>query len=270
MIDTQYLEARQLMLNLEESIVLHLIGCGGTGSWLAPAVARIGLLLQDKFGKSVSIGFQDPDKVEEKNVFRQNFCYAEIGTNKAATLAARYGHAWGVDIHALTTPFAGFKPNYGQTYVSVGCVDNAAAREAINESRYSIWLDCGNAKNSGQILAGVTPAGVHKKLSLKDIFALEGYCTWLPSPADQHPELLEALPEETRPEGNLSCADLALLDAQGLSINQRIAAEAADFLVKMLITRDLKRYACYLDLESGTTRSLYITPDQLKPYLPEG
>ena len=45
---------------------------------------------------------------------------------------------------------------------------------------------------------------------------------------------------------------------QSLAINQRIAAEAASYLVQ-LITGQLNRLATYLDLESGFTTSTFIT-----------
>jgi hypothetical protein len=57
---------------------------------------------------------------------------------------------------------------------------------------------------------------------------------------------------------------MAMADSQGLSINQRVAAEAADYLVRMLITKDLKKYATYMDLESGTARSKYISRGDLE------
>ena len=45
------------------------------------------------------------------------------------------------------------------------------------------------------------------------------------------------------------------------------ACDAADFLFRLLVTRDLKRYACYLNLEAGSQRSLYVTDEALGKYL---
>jgi hypothetical protein len=94
----------------------------------------------------------------------------------------------------------------------------------------------------------------------------------LPLPGVVHPELIENQPEFqgksplTYVEPVLSCAEIALQDSQGLAINQRMAAEAADYLVRMLITKDLRKYATYIDLESGTTQSKYITEKVNKHY----
>ncbi len=262
-IDLDYANALKLILPDAESISLTLVGCGGTGSWLAPAVARVGKLLIERFQKDVKLTFVDPDRVEEKNIYRQNFCAAEIGRNKAETLAYRFGLAWGLEIRAVPAEFSNL--DWEQLAVVIGCVDNAAARRSIQEAAGSRawWLDAGNTKNGGQVLLGL---GGGKRA---DAFNLPGYCGWLPSPAKQHPELVEATPvEELEPTTQeLSCAEMALQDSQGLAINQRMAAEAADYLVRMLITKDLRKYATYIDLESGTSQSKYISMKEMRRWM---
>ncbi|MGB4988096.1 MAG: hypothetical protein WBO10_02590, partial [Pyrinomonadaceae bacterium] len=57
-----------------------------------------------------------------------------------------------------------------------------------------------------------------------------------------------------------SCPERVRLGEQGLNVNQRVAVEMADMLSSMLLTRTLKRFAVYFDLESGSTRSAYCTP----------
>ena len=254
-----YLNSLKLVMPHSGKINLVLVGCGGTGSWLAPAVARVAKLLIDKLNREIRIFFVDPDKIEEKNIYRQNFCQAEIGRNKAVSLAERFGLAWGMDIMALAKPFEDCNVIGGQAVV-IGCVDNSMARQSIkafydHSSSNVWWLDCGNEKNSGQVLLG------YQDKSAKDIYKLTGYCQWLPSPALQHPELLTA--EVKKQSENLSCADMVLRDSQGMAINQRVAAEAADYLVRMLITQDLHKFATYFDLMSGSARSEYITQERI-------
>jgi hypothetical protein len=58
----------------------------------------------------------------------------------------------------------------------------------------------------------------------------------------------------------LSCADIAMRDEQGLTINQAIAAVAADYLVRLLLTNNLERFQTYIDLNSGSMQSTTITP----------
>ena len=67
------------------------------------------------------------------------------------------------------------------------------------------------------------------------------------------PELeLEAVTDE-------SCAELVLTDVQSLMINQAIAGWLATYVSRLLVSRDLNAYATYLDLSSGSTRSVFIT-----------
>jgi len=56
---------------------------------------------------------------------------------------------------------------------------------------------------------------------------------------------------------------MAQFQAQSLTINQRVAAEAADYLLRMLVTADLNRFASYFDLTAGSGRSVYITPENV-------
>jgi PRTRC genetic system ThiF family protein len=266
-LNLDYLHARRLLLPSAEGIALLLVGCGGTGSWLAPSVARIARLLIEKYAKTVRVCFFDPDHVEPKNCYRQNFCQAEVGTNKAETLAFRYSGAWGVPIAAIPEAFDPVKIQIGSKGLAIfiGAVDRGSARREIARAAHAWsngfrawWLDCGNRQASGQVLLG---SGCDRP---KNPFELPEFCSWLPIPTQQHPELEQDEPEDAAEEETLSCADLAMRDSQGLAINQRIAAEATDYLVRMLLTRDLNRFATYLDLAAGSARSRYITPDALK------
>ena len=261
-LDLDYANSLKLILPEEKTIGLSLVGCGGTGSWLAPAICRVGKLLQERFHKEVRISFFDPDTVEENNIYRQNFSAAELGRNKAETLAARFGLAWGIEINAVPEKFD--HPEWDDLTLVIGCVDNAEARRMINNSigNRGWWLDSGNEKNSGQILLGS-----HRGMVNKRIFDLDGFCGWLPAPDLQHPELVQEADLKPAIEENLSCAEMALQDSQGLAINQRMAAEAADYLVRMLITKDLRKFATYIDLESGSTRSKYITQKEIGRWL---
>ena len=88
----------------------------------------------------------------------------------------------------------------------------------------------------------------------------------LPSPTVQHSELTVPLPEELE-NNNLSCEQLAALNVQSLDINQRVAAEAANYLIG-LTTGTLKRFATYFDTNAGSARSLYITEETVLKAIP--
>lgn len=272
--DYSILHAKSIILPVYKQVELYLVGCGGTGSWLAPSLCRIARTLNEK-GKATNLIFIDPDVVEQKNVLRQNFCDAEIGLNKAQTLALRYSLSWRVSIEALPALFnpeiiaRDYYQREHKLKIIIGCVDNTIARQSIAQSlsQYQSWhtrdvatelwwLDCGNHTNSGQVLIGShlsTEIDVYKFHELG--------CIKLPAPCLQHPELLKPKPEELS-KNAISCAELALLNAQSLTINQRMAAEAASYLVQ-LVTGKLNRLATYIDLNSGFATSTFITEDAI-------
>ncbi|MFN7971232.1 MAG: PRTRC system ThiF family protein [Acidobacteriota bacterium] len=275
--DLSYLKAATLVLREHRGVHLILVGCGGTGSHVARSVAQIARVMIDQH-QNVEVTLVDPDVVEEKNIPRQAFVQAEIGRPKALALAHRYGAAWGIDIRASRGKFRReLLDGADRLRLVIGCVDNGAARreiaKAVEAARGSDhwmwrgksgaplvwWLDCGNDRASGQVALGSAPdAGF-----LKGAFPHAGICTDLPMPTVQCPTLLEDRPDEIA-GGRLSCAELMALNAQALSVNQRVAAEACDFLMRLFITHDLKRFATYFDLPSGTARSIYCTPDAVR------
>ncbi|MEO1800478.1 MAG: ThiF family adenylyltransferase [Cyanobacteria bacterium J06629_2] len=278
--DYSVLHAKSIILPVYKQVEFYLVGCGGTGSWLAPSLCRIARTLSEQ-GKATTLIFIDPDAVERKNVLRQNFCDAEIGLNKAQTLALRYSLSWGVEINALPALFDSqivardYYQREHKLKIIIGCVDNALARQSITHalSQYQSWhtrdvatelwwLDCGNHSNSGQVLIGShlsTEIDVYKFHELG--------CIKLPAPCLQHPELLKPKPEELD-DNTVSCAELALLNTQSLSINQRMAAEAASYLVQ-LVTGKLNRLATYLDLNSGFATSTFITEEAIAKIVPD-
>ncbi|EKD88631.1 MAG: ThiF family protein, partial [uncultured bacterium] len=166
----------ELIIPNEKHIALMLVGCGGTGSWMAPAVVRVGKILIERFNREVSIYFIDPDLVEEKNIYRQNFCAAEIGMNKAEALAMRYGLAWGIEIHTMARKYSQATPSIKNQnlMIVIGCVDRASARKeisgSVNSSDLHVWLDCGNSESYGQVLLGV-------KSTTIDLFPMPGKCS---------------------------------------------------------------------------------------------
>ncbi|MGB3204222.1 MAG: ThiF family adenylyltransferase [Crinalium sp.] len=261
-----FTKAHGLRVLNHSQVDITVVGLGGTGSWLAASVVRIARTLNN-LGKKTKVTFVDPDIVESANVLRQCFCDSEIGLNKAKTLALRYSLAWGMEIYAIAAPFncKMLDLRTDTLFVVIGCTDNAAARtklaETLSENYYAwstsvlpkVWyLDCGNSKTSGQVLLGSdlsTDPATYK-------FSGIG-CIKLPSPTIQHPELLIPLLEELT-ENDLSCEQLAMLNAQSLDINQRVASEATTYLLG-LVTGNLKRFATYFDTTAGSSRSIYLT-----------
>jgi len=243
-----------------------LVGCGGIGAYAAQHIGRIMHCLYRE-NKGIHLTLVDPDVVEEANIGRQLFCAAEIGQSKAEALVRRYGHAWGLNCSSYVGRYDESLILGADITILVGCVDNAEARKSLHETLRQNegpldpriwWLDAGNLYDTGRVLFG-SAYGIS---DLKGAFMKEGQCFALPSPALQSPGLLQPQPEEL-PGANLSCAEMAMRNMQSLNINARIAAELSDFLTRALLTHDLKRFGCELNLAAGTSKSIYTTADEV-------
>jgi PRTRC genetic system ThiF family protein len=270
-LNLDFMKASTVVTRDFDTVQIIIAGCGGIGAYVAQYVGRLLYVLYNN-GKGANLTLVDPDVVKEENLGRQLFCNAEIGVPKAVALARRYGHAWGLN----TTAFVG---EYSESLiirdsgliVLVGCVDNAAARadlhhtlghnpqEAHVETAPSIWwLDCGNLKDTGRVMLG----SAHEVEQLEGSFIEKKKCLTLPSPALQYPSLLIPAPEEV-PNREMSCAEMQAANLQSLNINAAIAVQASDFLTRLLITNDLKRYQCAVNVASGSVKSFYCTPEEI-------
>ncbi len=281
-IDLCFSQAAVVMPREHSSLRFVVVGAGGTGSFAIPAIARLMFELKQQQSKPVEMLIVDPDIVESGNIPRANFCAAEIGRLKAQTLATRITFAWGLECHYAAEPFNAekhLKPDdYRSLTMIVGCVDNHFARRDIHDAidmnrRYGAsdapnvwWIDGGNGRSSGQVLLGTNT----KRTKPNQHFTGTSLCHSLPAPSLVHPDLLEAETTLTSQDRErLSCPDRVRLGEQSLNINQRVAIEMAEMLTEMFLIRSLKRFASYFDLETGTSRSMYCTPDQIASAVPE-
>lgn len=246
---------------------LVLIGCGGTGSYLAQNIARLSYVLRQA-GKEIRALFIDPEKVEAGNVGRQNFCPAEIGRSKAEALSTRYNLSYGLKSEWMEKSFDDGCLNRMNTdgpIILIGAVDSAKSRAVIDRvcrrEYRTYWLDCGNLYTNGQILIGNSETG---RMNLEESLTSLGLCGDLPYPSIQHPEIID--PQKDAVRAPASCAQLIMRGEQGLFVNQTVAAYGASMLYQILAERSLKQFSIYFDLANGTNRSLAITEENLKKY----
>lgn len=282
-IDLSFAQAAVVMPKEHTKLRIIQIGAGGTGSFAALAIARLMYELKES-GKEIELLIVDPDRVEITNIPRSHFCAAEIGGYKAQSLAKRITLAWGLECHYANEVFEAevhlkqSSSDYRALTVIVGCVDNHHARREIhraveqlqgyqsNDAPNIWWIDAGNGKFSGQVLIGSKT----KRLKPENHFVGSSICRSLPAPSLIHPDLLEPEKKTRSAElERLSCPDRVRLGEQSLNVNQRVAVEIAEMLAEMFLTRSLKRFATYFDLETGTCRSLYCTPDQVAEAVPK-
>lgn len=264
--DLSILNAKPIYFNYP-SVRIYVVGCGGTGSFLVPHLCRLANWF-DAAGKQISITLIDFDRIEEKNLYRQNFCQAELGYNKAQALAVRYKAMFPkLKIGAVEHQASAISLDRSTPTVVIGCVDNTAARKSIEELmiEYSSlmahgfsqipcwWIDCGNDYTHGQVAIGNWYS-----VELDDYILEPATCTTLPLPTIQYPELLL----QTDENETLSCADRALLSGQSLNINSQMAIAAGE-IVHQLLNSQLKRMQVEVDIFRGSMKSTWIAQENI-------
>lgn len=216
----------------------------------------------------VRIILVDHDRVEVRNLLRQNFYYGEVGQYKAQVLGERLTRLYRRPLGWSVTPFGRSFERYRApettkpvlsavegSGIFIGCVDNAQAREgiarALNTTQW--WVDAGNGENWGQVLIGNC-----KRHQLRGAFdEARQECRYLPLPTVQHPELLSPPPaEEIRP---MSCAELMDTGDQDPTINQTMASLVLQ-VVRRLLIGECPWMALYLDLRMGSLNPVECTP----------
>jgi hypothetical protein len=221
-----------------------IVGCGGTGGFVAEGLCRL-------LPVNVPLVLVDPDRVEARNLRRQNFFPWELGELKSEALAHRLSRKYLRAIAYSTLPIS-LTP-MGFNSLVIGCVDNGPARRDIAvrfTATYSNtpawWVDAGNGENFGQILIGNRTGSAQCRTSEKGNRFYS-----LPLPTQQRPDLLNQLPLVT------SCADI---EEQGSTINQSMAALVIE-VVRRLIAGSCPWIQLYLDLEAGTLYPVLATPE---------
>jgi len=218
------------------------VGCGGTGGFVAESLARL-------LPPRVDLVLIDHDRVEERNLLRQNFTRAEVGQFKSEALARRLSTAFDRPIGYSTLPIGAVTlPHWG---LVIGCVDNGLARRDIarqiaDASRHVWWVDSGNGENYGQVIIGNSEGQV--RYTNDSIRAL-------PLPIIQRPELLAQAPPDR------SCADVSA--EQGPTINIIMAAIVTE-VVRRLIDGTCSWVQVYVDMERGIVSPVLATERTLQ------
>ena len=246
--------------------IVTVVGCGGTGGFVAEGLCRLLPPLAD-------LMLVDHDRVEERNLIRQCFLKDDLGQFKSEVLAKRLVQRYRRPVAYSTLPVGATEIIYPG--LIIGCVDNGPARRQIAErvkgkglvwvGGYSQaapielqsgprletaiwWVDAGNGENYGQVVIGNTDVS-SCWLATGDIYRA------LPLPTIQKPELLNQAPTPR------SCAEVA--EEQGPTINLTMAAVVVE-VVRRLIAGTCSWVQLYLDMEAGTLIPVFATPETIK------
>lgn len=218
-----------------------MLGAGGTGAHIAPHLYRLLYALE----RPVKFIICDGDKVELKNLVRQNFTQADLGENKARVIAERYSEVFGLEtsyiprfiedaeqLEELLKPRAsreyledsetghGKWVTYLEQVILIGAVDNNRSRKLCHEvflkAKELIYIDSGNGEYTGQIVCGIRRAG-------KTIYKPVGML---------YPEV--NTPEDLFPT-EVSCAEASISAPQTIVANLMAATAVVTMIYNILV-----------------------------------
>jgi PRTRC genetic system ThiF family protein len=229
----------------KENIII--VGCGGTGAFVADGICRL------LIGRQNQLILIDHDRVEDHNLKRQAFYTEDLGRFKSETLAKRLAANYNREIKYSVYPYS----NNSISGLTIGCVDNAAARKSISDAQKYLqgwWIDAGNGQHSGQVIIGNS----YSAAQLGESFdPAKNIVQKLPVPTIQQPSLLIPVPKT---EQQQDCAEAVRDDEQSPVINQAMASLVLHFVHK-LINGQLSWMGAYLDLEAGTLHTVSADPE---------
>ena len=288
-----------IQLNLEPKLNLNtmyqtpkafiVIGCGGTGAYFLPNLARQvsianGLRKIEGLAEH-KILLVDADEVSLSNLNRQNFIEKDLDKNKAEVLATRYGTAFSMNIEYLDEYITSadmlyeivndFSDNKRCLPVIVDCVDNNKTRvlihEAIQELKKdfvaTVSLSSGNELYTGQVVCGfVLGEGLETQWGYENNKLFR-----TPTVVDMFPEILEGgdkLPTE------LSCDEAAISHPQNIMTNITAANLLFNF-ANTLITANIDKeenpglsyFAVTFDTQDGNFRTFPNKESVIKQYI---
>lgn len=221
------------------------VGTGGTGGYVAEGLARL-------LPPAVQIILIDFDRVEERNLIRQNFYTEDIGKYKSLALAERLSEKFDRPVAYATLPVKDIRLN--KSAIVVACLDNGPARAALADKadyRYSWWIDTGNGDNYGQILIGNAKVARFNKTTELVLN--------LPLPTLQRPEILLQAPSTPQ----LNCAEI---DTQGPTINQTMGALTVE-VVRRLVAGTCPWMQLILDMDKAALTPVMATPENCRQIL---
>jgi PRTRC genetic system ThiF family protein len=243
--------------DLHRYINIAQVGCGGTGSLLVPLLSRLiashNENEQPRQPYGISYTIVDGDKVEKKNIIRQNFISCDIGKFKSDVLAKRYSLAFGIEIQSASVYIKTLddlnKICKESVEIIIGCVDNHLTRRLICEwvgkrEDYNrpLLIDAGNEEKSGQIfIQGETNSPSAKSPKLLEI----------------HPEIAQAKDEVNQ---NRSCAERVTTGEQALSVNSTAANLIYNIIESFLRDNPIHYYEVTFSSHNSFQKKLLAPP----------
>jgi PRTRC genetic system ThiF family protein len=229
-------------------ITVSVIGCGGTGSMFLQELARINHTLLHIGRKGLEVTAIDPDVVTTANYGRQLFSPADIGRFKSTVLVERINRFYGFDWESQESEFT---EDNCEANIIITCLDSIKSRSNINDilnnkKRYytqdrekvMIWIDCGNDKNSGQVIM--------KTFKRKE--------TDSPGLFDLYPDIKN----RKQPKRKDSCSVAEAIERQDLMVNKFVALTASKLLWEILKTGKTDWSGAFINTETLNIKRIKI------------
>ena len=227
------------------------VGAGGNGSKCTVGLKNIHLALLALGHPGLEVTLAEGDTVSESNLVRQTFYPSDIGLPKATVLIHRINLSCGLEWRAIPYSLSADDVADIRTDLLISCVDSRKARavvnEGINQNKNVVYhIDLGNTKDTGQVVLGC-PLGRYnrrKKDRLRTAFEL-------------FPELTDtSIPEDDTP----SCGTIEALEKQDLFVNDMLVTSSLALLWRLLRHGEVQHHGSFVDLKTGSIRSLPIDP----------
>lgn len=238
------------------------IGVGGTGSYLVNGLCK----MIAGYKLPVDLVFVDPDVVEIKNIYRQNFMSWEVGDHKSEALAFRMNQVYGLAVEAFVGKGEDYltKESYGSPFrrsktLTVCCLDNFQAR--LNMQKVTPMLDSGNSMEHGQVIFGTSndPKEIRKEVRN---WKKSPNVAHLPSPALKT-GMNDLLTGQTEQDVELGCADHPFAE-QSVFINELAAQAMLVLLHQILIAGRVTTPAIYFDSKRGRMNPAKLSKNYLR------
>jgi molybdopterin/thiamine biosynthesis adenylyltransferase len=242
------------------------IGCGGTGSWLAPHLLKFlsninQIYNEERTNVYIEYNLIDNDIVDVRNILRQNFDYEDILEYKVNSISKRFINLlsnFNTHIIRIET-FKEFKKiliksqirnlhefitldEKNNLIIIFGCTDNIKTRTNIFKwckkiPNPIIYLDSGNELDSGQIISQTFNL---EKIEYLDKPLFENYEKY----KKQKDNFLKLF-KERKDSINQSCA---YFGDQSQSINNLAAAYLFTIFQNLIINNKLPQYNIFFNL----------------------
>jgi len=257
---------------------IFLVGCGGTGSYVAPQLARLNYLMGLVGVSRKRIIFIDGDSVEEKNISRQNFIKSDVGKNKAQVLAKRYSFAFQNEIHSylkyleseedfLRIIKSSGRPSYP---LIIGCVDNNKTRHVINRfiqsyNKSVFWVDSGNEETNGQVICSFKPI-YNDSRGINPREAAPGSKGVFTTPTVV--EVFDNMTDTGKFNSELSCAEASISNPQNIMTNVSAANLVVNYINKIYKRDDISSHGVIFTI-NNTFQTIINTVETLAKVNPE-